>query len=443
MNVELKKELKEDLWNITPEQLKELQQSVQNKIENSKKDLVFDEKEKSELADINQDWNLSITESKIEQHLQKLDDLEKQIDFLLTLVEIKSEATIQEVARNTASKANQTINSMRDDVKNVRNNETVENKNDSKKIQEIKEIWKNFEKNWDLESSKVVKEIANSTWEIEKILSKEYWLKDISNFSEELKNEPFLRWKVEKIFKIIDWIKTNWEARESDLLWVNLEINDIISKINYTKQKDYKQDWSSEIKDLYNLDVQSNNLTLDKALALLNYTNRNFSDIENRWNTVWDGNLSSIDSKVEILDMQSKLIEKINEFLNQENKENSEVQLHAALIPIEGWGYGVKILKFDKNWKIIGWEVEKDVKDTINKWLNILSSIMPFWKKKWEIRNIKDLDKQNNKIQENIENERKTNLTSNIKWVENTKSIYTSCWLKILIQQICKRMSLR
>ena len=36
MNVELKKELKEDLWNITPEQLKELQQSVQNKIENSK-----------------------------------------------------------------------------------------------------------------------------------------------------------------------------------------------------------------------------------------------------------------------------------------------------------------------------------------------------------------------------------------------------------------------
>jgi hypothetical protein len=66
--------------------------------------------------------------------------LEKQIDFLLTLVEIKSEATIQEVARNTASKANQTINSMRDDVKNVRNNETVENKNDSKKIQEIKEI---------------------------------------------------------------------------------------------------------------------------------------------------------------------------------------------------------------------------------------------------------------------------------------------------------------
>jgi len=379
MNVELKKELKEDLWNITPEQLKELQQSVQNKIENSKKDLVFDEKEKSELADINQDWNLSITESKIEQHLQKLDDLEKQIDFLLTLVEIKSEATIQEVARNTASKANQTINSMRDDVKNVRNNETVESKNDSKKLQEIKEIWENFEKNWDLESSKVVKEIANSTWKIEKILSKEYWIKDISNFSEELKNEPFLSWKVEKIFKIIDWIKTNWEARENDLLWVKLEINDMISKINYTKQKEYKQDWSDEIKNLYNLDAQSNNLTLEKALALLNYTNRNFSDIK------------------------------------AENIQDSEIQLRVLKVKDEE-GYGVKILKFDKNWKIIGWEVEKDVKDTINKWLNILSSIMPFWKKKWEIRNIKDLDKQNNKIQENIENERKTNLTSNIKW---------------------------
>ena len=315
MNPELKNQLKEDLWNITPEQLKELQQSVQNKIENSKKDLVFDEKEKSELADINQDWNLSITESKIEEHLQKLDDLEKQIDFLLTLVEIKSEATIQEVARNTVSRANQTINSMRDDVKSVRNNETIENRDDSKKMQEIKEIWKDFEKNWDVESSKVMTEIANSTQEIEKILSKEYWLKDISNYLEELKNETFLSWKVEKIFKIIDWIKINWEARESDLLWVKLEINDIISKINYTKQKDYKQDWSNEIKDLYNLDVQSNNLTLDKALALLNYTNRNFSDIENRWNTVWDGNLSSIDSKVEILDMQSKLIEKINDFL--------------------------------------------------------------------------------------------------------------------------------
>ena len=139
MNPELKNQLKEDLWNITPEQLKELQQSVQNKIENSKKDLVFDEKEKSELADINQDWNLSITESKIEEHLQKLDDLEKQIDFLLTLVEIKSEATIQEVARNTASRANQTINSMRDDVKSVRNNETIENRDDSKKMQEILE----------------------------------------------------------------------------------------------------------------------------------------------------------------------------------------------------------------------------------------------------------------------------------------------------------------
>lgn len=421
MNVELKKELKEDLWNITPEQLKELQQSVQNKIENSKKDLVFDEKEKSELADINQDWNLSITESKIEQHLQRLDDLEKQIDFLLTLVEIKSEATIQEVARNTASKANQTINSMRDDVKNVRNNETVESKNDSKKLQEIKEIWENFEKNWDLESSKVVKEIANSTWKIEKILSKEYWIKDISNFSEELKNEPFLSWKVEKIFKIIDWIKTNWEARENDLLWVKLEINDMISKINYTKQKEYKQDWSDEIKNLYNLDAQSNNLTLEKALALLNYTNRNFSDIEKRWNTVWDGNLSSVDSKEEILDMQNKLINKIDELVKAENIQDSEIQLRVLKVKDEE-GYGVKILKFDKNWKIIGWEVEKDVKDTINKWLNILSSIMPFWKKKWEIRNIKDLDKQNNKIQENIENERKTNLTSNIKWVENTKS---------------------
>jgi hypothetical protein len=34
--------------------------------------------------------------------------------------------------------------------------------------------------------------------------------------------------------------------------------------------------------------------------------------------------------------MQSKLIEKINEFLNQENKENSEVQLRAALISVEG-----------------------------------------------------------------------------------------------------------
>ena len=203
MNPELKNQLKEDLWNITPEQLKELQQSVQNKIENSKKDLVFDEKEKSELADINQDWNLSITESKIEEHLQKLDDLEKQIDFLLTLVEIKSEATIQEVARNTASRANQTINSMRDDVKSVRNNETIENRDDSKKMQEIKEIWKDFEKNWDVESSKVMTEIANSTQEIEKILSKEYWLKDISNYLEELKNETFLSWKVEKIFKII------------------------------------------------------------------------------------------------------------------------------------------------------------------------------------------------------------------------------------------------
>jgi hypothetical protein len=66
--------------------------------------------------------------------------LEKQIDFLLTLVEIKSEATIQEVARNTVSRANQTINSMRDDVKSVRNNETIENRDDSKKMQEIKEI---------------------------------------------------------------------------------------------------------------------------------------------------------------------------------------------------------------------------------------------------------------------------------------------------------------
>ena len=397
MNPELKNQLKEDLWNITPEQLKELQQSVQNKIENSKKDLVFDEKEKSELADINQDWNLSITESKIEEHLQKLDDLEKQIDFLLTLVEIKSEATIQEVARNTVSRANQTINSMRDDVKSVRNNETIENRDDSKKIQEIKEIWKDFEKNWDVESSKVMTEIANSTQEIEKILSKEYWLKDISNYLEELKNETFLSWKVEKIFKIIDWIKINWEARESDLLWVKLEINDIISKINYTKQKDYKQDWSNEIKDLYNLDVQSNNLTLDKALALLNYTNRNFSDIENRWNTVWDGNLSSIDSKVEILDMQSKLIEKINEFLNQENKENSEVQLRAALISVEGWGYGVKIVKFDKNWKIINKQEKEGEGGSKN------------------INNIPN-------IQKNIEKERKSAKEEVIKWVVETKS---------------------
>ncbi|ATU05706.1 hypothetical protein BKN14_04715 [Candidatus Gracilibacteria bacterium HOT-871] len=415
MNPELKNQLKEDLGNITPEQLKELQQSVQNKIENSKKDLVFDEKEKSELADINQDGNLSITESKIEEHLQKLDDLEKQIDFLLTLVEIKSEATIQEVARNTASRANQTINSMRDDVKSVRNNETIENRDDSKKMQEIKEIGKDFEKNGDVESSKVMTEIANSTQEIEKILSKEYGLKDISNYLEELKNETFLSGKVEKIFKIIDGIKINGEARESDLLGVKLEINDIISKINYTKQKDYKQDGSNEIKDLYNLDVQSNNLTLDKALALLNYTNRNFSDIENRWNTVGDGNLSSIDSKVEILDMQSKLIEKINEFLNQENKENSEVQLRAALISVEGGGYGVKIVKFDKNGKIIN-KQEKEGEGGFIK--NIKNFVKNNESKDWFSKNINNIPN----IQKNIEKERKSAKEEVIKGVVETKS---------------------
>lgn len=319
------KEIKNDLESMTQEQLKEIQQKVQEKIEAWKKDANFSDEELKDLSDLNSDKIDSDSEKELNNYLKNLDNLEKQIDFLLTLVKIKTEKNIWsktqvEVAENTASNANSIIdmfrngaNKVKDKINKLRNKsnpeeelkeqlkkQLEENKNDSTKIKELKGIWTSFLEKWDLNSAKNIIKI------VEKIQE------NIPNEFKERTKNVYIDQKLKNIEEIIGNLKNKWSVEKSDILSIRLEIYDITYSRDMT--------WDQEMVNLYSKDVEQVN-DLDEAIAMLNYTNRNYAELDGKWVRIWENSLGSVDNQEEILTLQNKLIEKIYGLVNKKNEE--------------------------------------------------------------------------------------------------------------------------
>ncbi|PZM83136.1 hypothetical protein DLH72_03955 [Candidatus Gracilibacteria bacterium] len=347
------KEIKNDLESMTQEQLKEIQQKVQEKIEAGKKDANFSDEELKDLSDLNNDKIDSDSEKELNSYLKNLDNLEKQIDFLLTLVKIKTEKNIGsktqvEVAESTASNANSIIdmfrngaNKVKDKINKLRNKsnpeeelkeqlkkQLEENKNDSTKIKELKGIGTSFLEKGDLDSAKNIIKI------IEKIQE------NIPNEFKERTKNVYIDQKLKNIEEIIGNLKNKGSVEKSDILSIRLEIYDI------TYSRDMTLD--QEMVNLYSKDVEQVN-DLDEAIAMLNYTNRNYAELDGKWVRIGENSLGSVDNQEEILTLQNKLIEKIYQLLADKNEKNPEIEYSFEMdVFNESKGYSGKITKKER-----------------------------------------------------------------------------------------------
>ena len=131
MNPEVNKIHEDEIKHLTPEELKKLQKSVVEKIKKWEQDAYFSDDEKKDLSDLNDDKILSEWEKNIEENLKRLDSLTQQIDFLLSIVELKAERNIAEIAKNTAEKSFKKIEELRQNfVWNSENNENITSNKD-------------------------------------------------------------------------------------------------------------------------------------------------------------------------------------------------------------------------------------------------------------------------------------------------------------------------
>ena len=306
MNPEVNKIHEAEIKHLTPEELKKLQKSVVEKIKKWEQDAYFSDDDK-----ILSEW-----EKNIEENLKRLDSLTQQIDFLLSIVELKAERNIAEIAKNTAEKSFKKIEELRQNfVWNSENNENIasnkdfiEKENDSEEIKKLKKLWMNSEKENDKESIDSIRKILSEINNLEKSVNKPYSnSKDWEKITYK-EGHAYVKQKYENINKIIDWIKEKGKADSSDLFSIKLEKYDIDWTIWANIDSDGKRLFEIDLNKKENLD----NLALEEAVALLNYTNRNFTEIDDKWSRAGNGSLAWLDSEVEILNMQKILLEEIS-----------------------------------------------------------------------------------------------------------------------------------
>lgn len=107
MTPERQQHFQENLWlnNYTPEQLEKVKTELKEKIDTLKADGSFSGEDLKELVDLLDDKTiLSPTEAELKSHLETLNDLNNQIDFLMALVEIwegKSDENVEKNLDNT------------------------------------------------------------------------------------------------------------------------------------------------------------------------------------------------------------------------------------------------------------------------------------------------------------------------------------------------------
>ena len=314
MNPEVNKIHEAEIKHLTPEELKELQKSVIEKIKKWEQDAHFSDDEKKELSDLNDDKRLSEWEKNIEAYLKNLDNLTQQIDFLLAIVELKTEWNIAKIAQNTAQKSFDEIEKAKgiltwENKENVPSSkEFVETPSASEEIKKLKESWRKSEKENDKDSIGSIKKILEEINNLEKSVNKPYSnSKDWEKITYK-EGHAYVKQKYENINKIIDWIKEKGKADSSDLFSIKLEKYDIDWTIWANIDSDGKRLFEIDLNKKENLD----NLALEEAVALLNYTNRNFTEIDDKWSRAGNGSLAWLDSEVEILNMQKILLEEIS-----------------------------------------------------------------------------------------------------------------------------------
>lgn len=388
----------------SPEQLEKIKIELKQKIDTFKQDGSFSSEELSSLVDLLSDKTiLSPTEKELKSHLEWMKKLERQIDFLVALSELKpyqnenltEQATIYENA--IEEKANwrdklkaifraewkileikwnendqirylkelwgkllrewkkENLNSIENIIDIIKIFEKIEKYNtpeNSKKIDflnkkidaiigkgsvhdkdrdQIKTIFENI-KNTDKLTSKLevnendtenikdLKKLYNDIWgdisktDKEKIIQQNHiqnMVEQLNEIDELVKKSPekskdeYIKNKLGNIDNIIKEIlkRPEKDPRESDTNWIKLERYDI----------EYELLWSSEAKiwkDLYEKNIDDIKTTAE-AQALLEYTNRNFKELDGKWVRSWENTLAWLDNETEILNFQKKLIEKI------------------------------------------------------------------------------------------------------------------------------------
>ena len=385
----------------SPEQLEKIKIELKQKIDTFKQDGSFSHEELNSLVDLLSDKTiLSPTEKELKSHLEWMKKLERQIDFLVALTDLKpskNETQAEEVKnpeniyeekadwrdklkalfraewkflevkwdendqirylkelwgkllREWKKENLNSIENIIDIIKIFEKNKKYNTQENSEKIDFLNKKVDNIVKHWivldsdkdqiktifeniknpnkvieleknenDSENIKKLKDLFNekniSANPKEKIIQQNHIqniIKQLNEIDELVKKLPekskdeYIKNKLGNIDNIIKEIleRPEKDPRESDTNWIKLERYDI----------EYELQWISEAKiwkGLYEKNIDDIKTTAE-AQALLEYTNRNFKELDGKWVRSWENSLSWLDNETEILNFQKKLIEKI------------------------------------------------------------------------------------------------------------------------------------
>lgn len=346
-------QIKEELKTLTPEELKEIQQNVQNKIEAWKQDATLSDDELKDLSDLNGDKSISDAEKWLNNYIQKLDNIQQQIDFLLALVEIKTENTIWqktfEIAQNTANLANWNLKDLRDMWIDAANKEFLRIKDkDSEQVKKLKEIWLKAT-NEDILLN--IKQIIEEIEEIDLLIKPEIIDKWNNASEKNYREDPYIKDKLEKIDNIILVISS---INDDKNIWnIDLNIEQELKLIQILKYDIAYSAWKSDqIKNkawenIFNKELSEEslkNLTLNEAVSMYNYIEQNIDEIDSKWIRVWENSISSLDNMFEISNFQEILLKKISEKIQEKEKNENK---NYELVSIE-WSM-IKVISSNKN----------------------------------------------------------------------------------------------
>lgn len=338
----------------------------------------YDNKENSSINTIK--WWLNNIIEKIEKSWVALNEdvnLAKQIKN-----EIKNEYKRQKKENNDSKKNNKNneeiVNKLFDEIKNKSENTT-------------NFIWEDKIKSIISKFVEDEKSLNNFSKIVDKISFLIVYLKD--------NNNEYINKKINNIKSILDNLENQYEIRESEIKYIELEGYDIayeIEWITWEIPKEFKS-WEELFnKDIFKKELQPEwkykeipeDISLDEAIALLEYTNRNFEEIDDKWVRTWESRLSSLDNEEEIQAFQEKLTSKIHKLLQDESKKYSDYSLYAKEDTKENWLRTIKIWKWWKNEA----HNSKEIHDNNN-----LTQ-----KETVKSNNIKILEKYNQKIDEKL-----------------------------------------
>lgn len=391
----------EKLWlnNYSPEQIDKITNELKNKIDTLKKDGSFSGEDLNQLVDLLDDKTiLSPTEAELKSHLEELKNLEDQVDFLLKLVEIKKslweeKATEETPKENTEEKPTEENSKEKESWFRRRNKDESESNNgwlnkwlnnDKPKNTESKNSEKNYNNETinpgDSENVKKLKELCNTKNPKDENEKKEVWylkriITSIDYIEAKTKDDNsnvYIKDKLNSINKILEKIFKDKSVSDFDVKWILIERADIEYELGIENDEWQWKEW----RELYNLPISRIENIAD-AQALLEYTNRNFTEIDEKWMRPGEDSLASLDNEDEILNFQKRVIKFIQKnynvewFTYQVKYEEWKWYVWKAIEISEGkilWKKEVYLTK-NENYleEVFNWTYEnKQTKETIN-----------------------------------------------------------------------------